>query len=53
VDESWGSGQTVLTVKAITDAPDKQRRDLEAGWRSLLENNAGKTVQRVGEDVPR
>ena len=43
----------VLTAKGITDATERQRRGVEAGIRSCLETNAGKTVCRVGEGVPR
>jgi hypothetical protein len=43
----------VLAAKGITDANDRQRRGIEAGIRSCLESNAGKTVQRVGDGVPR
>jgi hypothetical protein len=43
----------VLAAKGITDATDKQRAGLEAALRSSLENHAGKTVQRVGDGVPR
>jgi hypothetical protein len=48
-----------LTVAEITaavlvaDATDEQRRGVEAGIRSCLEAKAGKTVQRVGDGVPR
>ncbi len=43
----------VLTARGITDATERQYRGVEAGIRSCLETNAGKTVQRVGEGVPR
>jgi hypothetical protein len=43
----------VLTAKGIRDATDQQRRGVEAGIRSCLETNAGKTVQRVGDGVPK
>ncbi len=43
----------VLASKGIKDATDKQRLDLQAGIRASLENNAGKTVERVGEGVPK
>jgi len=43
----------VLASKDVKDAADKQRLDLQAGIRSSLENNAGKTVERVGEGVPK
>lgn len=39
-------------AKGIKDATDKQRHGVEAGIRSCLESNAGKTVQRAGEGVP-
>ena len=43
----------VLAANGIRDATDKQRRGVEAGIRSCLEANAGKTVQRVGDGVPK
>jgi hypothetical protein len=43
----------VLAAKGVRDATDAQRRGVEAGIRSCLETNAGKTVQRVGEGVPK
>lgn len=43
----------VLASKGINDATEKQRVDLQAGIRSSLENNVGKTVERVGEGVPK
>jgi hypothetical protein len=43
----------VLAAKGIRDATDQQRRGVEAGIRSCLETNAGKTVQRLGEGVPK
>ena len=43
----------VLAAKGIRDATDQQRRGVEAGIRSCLETNAGKTVRRVGEGVPK
>ena len=52
-----------LTVREIADAviaahnlknvTTKQHYDLQAGIRSSLENHAGKTVERIGEGVPR
>jgi hypothetical protein len=42
-----------VAVRMVADATSKQRNALEAGLRSCLEQNAGKTVQRVGEGVPR
>lgn len=39
----------VLAAKGITDITKKQLRDLEAGQRSSLEHNTGKTVQTVGK----
>jgi hypothetical protein len=44
---------TVLTAKGITSADKRQRAGIEAAIRSCLETNAGKTVQRVGDGVPR
>lgn len=46
-------GAAVLAAKGIRDATAKQRNGIVAGIRSCLEANAGKTVQRVGEGVPR
>jgi hypothetical protein len=43
----------VLASKGVKDATDKQHVDLQAGIRSSLENHAGKTVERVGDGVPR
>jgi len=43
----------VMAAHGIRDATTKQRDGLEAGLRSCLEHNVGKTVQRVGEGVPR
>jgi len=43
----------VLTTRGITDATERQQHGVEAGIRSCLETNAGKTVFRVGEGVPR
>jgi hypothetical protein len=42
-----------LASKGIRNATDGQRRGVEAGIRSCLETNAGNTVQRVGEGVPK
>jgi hypothetical protein len=44
---------SLLTGNGIVDATAKQRADLEAGLRASLENNAGKTVQRIGEGIPK
>lgn len=43
----------ILAAKGVRDATAKQRTGLEAGVRSSLENHAGKTVERVGEGVPK
>jgi hypothetical protein len=43
----------VMAARRITNASADQRRKLEAAMRSCLETNAGKTVQRVGEGVPK
>src|SRR5580658_4595382 len=43
----------VLAAKGIRDATVRQRNGITAGIRSCLEANAGKTVQRVGEGVPK
>lgn len=45
--------EAVMVANGITDATRKQRLGLEAGIRSALEHNAEKTVQRVGEGVPK
>jgi hypothetical protein len=45
--------EAVMAAKGIADASPKQRSNLEAALRSCLETNAGKTVQRAGEGVPR
>jgi hypothetical protein len=43
----------VMASNGIKDATKKQRADLEAGVRSCLERNVGRTVERAGEGVPR
>ena len=43
----------ILAGKGITHATKDQRLGIEAGVRSSLERNAGKTVERVGERVPK
>jgi hypothetical protein len=43
----------IVTGAGIADMTDKQRLNLESGVRASLENNAGKTVERVGEGVPK
>ena len=43
----------VIAAKGIKDATADQRRGVEAGIRSCLETNAGKTVQRIGDGVPK
>ncbi len=43
----------VMAARKITDATKVQRQCLEAGLRSCLERNVGKTVQRVGEGLPK
>ncbi len=48
-----GVTAAVLEAKDITNATERQRKGIEAGIRSCLETNAGKTVQRVGEGVPK
>jgi hypothetical protein len=38
----------------LTDTAErKQRLGIESGIRAALEHHAGKTVQRVGEGIPR
>jgi hypothetical protein len=44
---------TVLESGGIKDATRKQRLGIESGIRAALESHAGKTVQRVGEGVPK
>jgi hypothetical protein len=43
----------ILAAKGVQEATAKQRAGIEAGVRSSLESHAGKTVERVGEGVPR
>jgi len=43
----------VLAAKGIKNATRSQWRGIEAGIRASLESNAGKTVQRSGEGVPK
>lgn len=43
----------VVTANGIGDVPKKQWLMLEAAVRAGLEDHAGKTVERVGEAVPR
>jgi hypothetical protein len=43
----------VLTAKGIRGATVKQRNGIAAGIRSCLETNAGNTVHRVGDGVPK
>lgn len=44
----------VLAANNLTDVATKQQRlGIESGIRASLENRAGKTVQRVGEGVPK
>jgi hypothetical protein len=43
----------VLAAKGITAATDKQRHGVEARIRSCLEAKADKTVQRIGDGVPK
>ena len=43
----------ILAVKGVTNATAKQHEDLQAGVRASLEDHAGKTVERVGDGVPR
>ena len=44
--------KALLKSKGVTPTR-KQLSGIEAGVRSSLENHAGKTVQRVGEGVPK
>jgi hypothetical protein len=46
-------GAAVLASKGVLNATAKQRNGIVAGIRSCLETNAGKTVERVGEGVPK
>jgi plasmid stability protein len=41
----------VMAARRIRAATSKQRTALEAGLRSCLERNVGKTIQRAGEGV--
>lgn len=43
----------VMAARKIADATTKQRAGLEAAIRSCLEANAGKTVLRVSDGVPK
>ena len=43
----------ILAAKGVREATAKQRAGIEARARSSLENHAGKTVERVGDGVPR
>jgi hypothetical protein len=43
----------VMAARRITEATPRQRKGIEAALRSCLETNVGKTVQRVGEGVPK
>jgi hypothetical protein len=43
----------IVAGAGIADMTDKQRLNLESGVRASLENNAGKTVERVGEGMPK
>jgi hypothetical protein len=45
--------EAILAAKGVREATTKQRAGIEAGVRCSLENHAGKTVERVGEGVPR
>jgi hypothetical protein len=45
--------EAVMAAKGVTDATPVQRKGLEAGLRASLEDHAGKTVQTVGEGVPK
>jgi hypothetical protein len=43
----------MLAAKGIADATPKQIRDLVGGIQSSLANHAGKTVERLGEGMPK
>jgi hypothetical protein len=45
--------KAVMSAANITGATKRQRLRIEAGIRSALEGHAGKSVERVGEGVPR
>ena len=46
--------RAVLAAHGLTDTATKQqRRGIESGIGAALEHHAGKTVQRVGEGIPR
>jgi|SRR5258706_4571098 hypothetical protein len=43
----------MLRAKGVAELPHRQRRSLSSAVQSSLRNNEGKTVERVGEGVPR
>jgi hypothetical protein len=43
----------MLAAKGVTDATPKQIRDLVCGVQSSLANHVGKTVERLGEGMPK
>jgi hypothetical protein len=43
----------LLAARYVTNATADQHEGLQAAFRCSLENNAGKTVERVGEGSPR
>jgi hypothetical protein len=46
--------RAILATNRLTDqATRKQRLGIESGIRAALEGHAGKTMERVGEGVPR
>jgi hypothetical protein len=45
--------RAVMAERGVKDATSKQRKGLDAALRSCLETNVGKTVQQVGEGVPK
>ena len=45
--------RALLKAKGVAEPAAKQLRDLEGGLRAGLEHNAGRTVDRVGEGMPR
>ena len=52
-DDGKCETDAILAAKGIGNATPKQHLGLQAGVRSSLENHASKTVERVGEGVPK
>jgi hypothetical protein len=43
----------MLTAKGVKEPTRKQRSGIEAGVRCSLENHAGRSVERIGEGLPK